>query len=165
MIPWLLSIAQRLILPFSHHLQGLHGLRIHHQIVVWKDLSEVDKEPLHWKIENSNYTPIMTDIDAGPPDLLRIVWCGCKWPCGAKCSCRKAGLKCSYQHASNVMDLPLQMHQWLNLNLMNMTIKGTFLMLLNFNKFIIRQSYLHFYKLSYCLIWIYFKLHNYTIFS
>ena len=37
----------------------------------------------------------MTDIDAGPPDLLRIVWCGCKWPCGAKCSCRKAGLKCS----------------------------------------------------------------------
>ena len=74
-----------------------HGLRVHHQIVVWIDLSEVDKEPLRWgwKIENSDYTPIMTDVEAGPPELLRIVWCGCKGPCGAKCSCRKAGLKCS----------------------------------------------------------------------
>ena len=97
MIPWLLPIAQRLILPFSHHLQGLHGLRIHHQIVVWKDLSEVDKEPLcwSWKIENSNYTPIMADAEAVPPELLRIVRCGCKGPCGSKCSCRKVGLKCS----------------------------------------------------------------------
>ena len=48
-----------------------------------------------WKIENSNFTPIMTDIEAGPPELLRIVRCGCKGPCGAKYSCRKAGLQCS----------------------------------------------------------------------
>ena len=65
-----------------------HGLWAHHQIVVWKDLSNVDKEPLcwGWKIENSNYTAIMTDIDAGPPELLRLVRCGCKGPCGAKYS-------------------------------------------------------------------------------
>ena len=37
----------------------------------------------------------MTDIETGPPELLRIVWCCCKEPCGAKCGCRKAGLKCS----------------------------------------------------------------------
>ena len=37
----------------------------------------------------------MTDIEAGPPELLRIVRCDCKDPCGAKCSCRKAGLQCS----------------------------------------------------------------------
>ena len=37
----------------------------------------------------------MTDIEAGPPELLRIVRCGCKGHCGAKCSCRKAGLQCS----------------------------------------------------------------------
>ena len=48
-----------------------------------------------WKIENSNYTPIMNDIEAGPPELLRIAQCGCKGPCGAQCSCRKAGLKYS----------------------------------------------------------------------
>ena len=85
------------LLPPSPRAAFFHGLRVHHQIVVWKDLSEVYKEPLRWgwKIENSNYTPIMTDIEAGPPELLRIVRCGCKGPCGAKCSCRKAGLKCS----------------------------------------------------------------------
>ena len=37
----------------------------------------------------------MTDIEAGPPELLRIVRCGCKGSCSAKCSCRQAGLKCS----------------------------------------------------------------------
>ena len=84
------------LLPPSPRVVFFHGLWVHHQIFVWKDLSEVDKEPLHqgWKVENSNYTPIMTDIEAGPPELLRIQF-GCKRPCGAKCSCRKAGLKCS----------------------------------------------------------------------
>ena len=37
----------------------------------------------------------MTDIEAGHPELLRIVRCGCKGPCGAKCICRRAVLKCS----------------------------------------------------------------------
>ena len=52
-----------------------HGLRVHHQIIVWMDLSDVDKELLHWgwKIENSNYTLIMTDIEAGPPEVLYVV--------------------------------------------------------------------------------------------
>ena len=52
-------------------------------------MSDVNKEPLRWgwKIENSNYTPIMTDIETGPPELLRIVHLGGKG--GAKCGCRK----------------------------------------------------------------------------
>ena len=68
------------LLPPSPRAAFFHGLPVHHQIGVWKDLSEVDKEPLRWgwKIENSNYTPVMTDIEAGPPELLRIVRCGCK---------------------------------------------------------------------------------------
>ena len=39
------------------------------------DLRDVDKELLHWgwKIENSNYTLIMTDIEAGPPEVLYVV--------------------------------------------------------------------------------------------
>ena len=82
------------LLPPAPRASFFHGLRVHHQIVLWRGLSELDKVPLRWgwKIENSNYTPIMTDIEAGPPELLRIVQCGCKGPCGAKCSCRKAGL-------------------------------------------------------------------------
>ena len=63
------------LLPPSSREAFFHGLRVHHQIAVWKDLSDVDKEPLRWgwKIENSNYTPIMTDTEAEPPELLRIV--------------------------------------------------------------------------------------------
>ena len=37
----------------------------------------------------------MKDIEAGPPELLRIVSCGCKGPCDDKCSCKKADLQCS----------------------------------------------------------------------
>ena len=48
-----------------------------------------------WVIENKMYTPIMTDIEAGPPDLLKVIRCGCKGPCGNSCSCRKAGLNCA----------------------------------------------------------------------
>ena len=61
-----------------------------------KDI-EYDKEPLRWgwKIVNSNYTPIITYIEAGLSELLRIVHCGCKGLCGAKFSCRKPGLQCS----------------------------------------------------------------------
>ena len=69
-----------------------HGLRVHHQNVVWQDLKDVNKEPFRWgwKIENKNYTTIMTYIEIEPPELLRIVrLCG-KGPCGAKCGCRKA---------------------------------------------------------------------------
>ena len=100
------------LLPPSPMAAFFYGLRVHHQIVVWKDLSEVDKEPLRWgwKIKNSNHTPIMTDIEAGPATLLRIVRCGCKTPCGAKCSCSKAGLKCS-STCKECHNLRVQMHQ------------------------------------------------------
>ena len=77
-----------------------------------------------WKIENSNYTPIMTDIKIGPPELLRIVRLGGKGPCGAKCGCRKA---------SAIKPESKQ----------KMTIKKAFLMLLNFTTFMIQQLYLY----------------------
>ena len=37
----------------------------------------------------------MADIEAGPQDILNIIRCGCKGPCGKKCTCRKAGLNCA----------------------------------------------------------------------
>ena len=37
----------------------------------------------------------MTDSEPGPPNLLKIVRCSCKNLCDKRCSCRKAGLKCS----------------------------------------------------------------------
>ena len=80
------------LLPPSPRAAFFHGVRVHHQIVVWKDLSDVNKEPLRWgwKIQNSSYTLIMTDIKTEPPQLLRIVRLGGKSSCGAKYGCRKA---------------------------------------------------------------------------
>ncbi|XP_065662608.1 zinc finger BED domain-containing protein 5-like [Hydra vulgaris] len=74
-----------------------HGLRVYHQIKVWRNLSNVDLDPLSWGwvIQNQMHAPIMTDIEAGPQDILNIIRCGCKGPCGNKCICRKAGLNCT----------------------------------------------------------------------
>ena len=46
-------------------------------------------------MKNGNFSPIMTDIEAGPPDILKIVRCGCRGMCGKRCSCRKSGLACT----------------------------------------------------------------------
>ena len=41
------------------------------------------------------FTPIMTDIGAGPPDPLKVVRWGCQGSCRNSCFCRKAGLNCA----------------------------------------------------------------------
>ena len=128
------------LLPPSRRAPFFHALRAHHQIVVWKDLSDVNKEPLPWgcKFEKLNYTPIMTDIKAGSPELLRIVRCGCKYPCGDKCICRKADLQCSCAckecqglTCSNALVIEPESDQ--------NELEGTFLRLLNFSRFMIQQ--------------------------
>jgi 5'-3' exonuclease len=85
------------ILPPSPRAAFFHGLRVYHQIMVWKQLHNTDINPLcwGWQISNGDYVPIATDEAAGPPDLLKIIRCGCKVNCGNNCSCRKAGLKCT----------------------------------------------------------------------
>ena len=85
------------LLPPSPRAAFYHGLRGYDQINVWKDLSDVDKGPLHWdwKLSSNKYVPIITDAEAGLLELLKIIQCGCNGSCVAKCSCRKAGLKCT----------------------------------------------------------------------
>ena len=41
------------------------------------------------------YTPIMNDIEACPPDLLKVIHCSCKRPCRNSCSSRMASLNCA----------------------------------------------------------------------
>ena len=48
-----------------------------------------------WKTENSNFTPIVTDIKVASPGLLAIAHCGCKGYCSAKFNCRISGSQCS----------------------------------------------------------------------
>ena len=38
------------------------------------------------------YAPIIADIEADLPDLLKVIHCGCKGPFRNSCSCRNAGL-------------------------------------------------------------------------
>ena len=85
------------ILPPSPRAAFYYGLRVYHQILVWKGLKETDVHPLRWgwQMSNENYVVITTDEPAGPPDLFKIIRCGCKGQCGNNCSCRKAGLQCT----------------------------------------------------------------------
>jgi len=84
-------------LPPSPRAAFFHGLRVYHQMKVWRHLSECDIEPLKWgwKIADDNFVGITTDKEAGPQDLLKIIRCSCKGSCDKRCSCGKAGLECS----------------------------------------------------------------------
>ena len=88
-------------LPPTERAAHYHSLRVHLQVLIWKKLSNNDLDPKQWgwKLEGSVFTPVMTDLDAGPKSLLQFVRCKCKIstrnPCGTNvCSCRKNGLKC-----------------------------------------------------------------------
>ena len=85
-------------LPPSPRAAYFHGLRVYHQVKVWRELKDSDDTPLHWgwKLQGQSMVPIMTDEEAGPPDLLKVIRCGCKGECDTnRCTCRKAGLNCT----------------------------------------------------------------------
>ena len=65
---------------------------------VWRKLSNGDTDPLSWgwKISNGKFSPVMTDIEADPPDILKIIRSGCKESCTSRYSYRKAGLKFAF---------------------------------------------------------------------
>lgn len=100
-------------LPPSPRAAFFHGLRVFHQLKVWKSLSNNDIEPCKWgwEMKDDCFYPIMTDQEPGPQNLLKVVRCSCKNSCNNRCSCIKAGLKCSSfckwcleNNCSNVVD-------------------------------------------------------------
>ena len=75
---WLQLIIQKLIQLLFHNLLGQHFIMGFDFIIRFKfrnNLSDEEKDPLRWGsvIENKMFTPIMTDIEAGPPDPLKVV--------------------------------------------------------------------------------------------
>ena len=79
-------------LPPTERAAHYYSLRVHLQVIIWKELSNniLDPKQWGWKLEESAFTPIMTDLDAAPESLLSS-----KNPCRTNiCSCRKNGLKC-----------------------------------------------------------------------
>ena len=90
-----ISCVQPQQLPPTSAAAKYHSLRVYHQVQSWRgyDLPPTD---WGWKVTGSNLTPIMTNKDVAPQDLLEMVRCSCKTGCSTmRCSCRKAGLDCS----------------------------------------------------------------------
>ena len=88
-------------LPPTERAAHFHSLRVHLQVVLWRNLATHDLDPRQWgwRLDGTVLAPVMTDQDAAPESLLKFVRCKCKLtsknPCGTNlCSCRKNGLQC-----------------------------------------------------------------------
>ena len=88
-------------LPPTERAAAFHSMRVHIQVMIWKNLSPIGLHPCEWgwKVEVNKLMPIKTDMDSAPEEMLKFVRCKCKMnsrqPCSNNsCSCRKHGLKC-----------------------------------------------------------------------
>ena len=87
-------------LPPTERAALYHSLRVYLQIQQWKT-PECAMYPLDWdwKVENGRMTPITTDKEIAPEELLLVIRCNCKLssrnPCGSnQCSCQRNGIQC-----------------------------------------------------------------------
>lgn len=77
-----------------------HSLRVHQQTVTWETLAITTPDPSQWgwKKENEYLTPIQTDDNVAPSDLLKFIRCDCKSlnnMCSSNlCTCKRYGLRC-----------------------------------------------------------------------
>ena len=67
------------------------------QIYQWKNPHcNLQEESWGWKLTDSGYSPVLTDLPPALPELLKVIRCDCTTDCtSAKCICRKNGLKCT----------------------------------------------------------------------
>jgi len=66
-----------------------YSLRVYYQITVWMGMAN-DMNPTDWgwKKESRQLIPVMTEKNAAPDELLKVVY----FNCFAGCSCRRYGL-------------------------------------------------------------------------
>ena len=75
-----------------------HCLRVHHQVNTWINLkTTLDKERHGFSVEGGKIYPILTDLEAAPPELLQFIKCSCKSTRNlcSSCNCSKKRLPCS----------------------------------------------------------------------
>ena len=74
-----------------------HSYRVFFQVCDWKNTEcELLAESWGWKITESGYYPIMSDLPPAPEELLQVVRCNCTTDCrSTRCSCQKHDLKCT----------------------------------------------------------------------
>ena len=62
-------------LPSTARAAHYHSLRVHLQVILWKQLTTHSLDPLQWgwKLDGSKLQPIMTDLESGPESLHKFV--------------------------------------------------------------------------------------------
>lgn len=83
-------------LPPSSAAAKYHLLRVYLQIQMWTNNEQIEPESYGWVKNNSTFSPITTDLNAAPTELLKTFRCNCKGSCdNNKCTCKKNSIKCS----------------------------------------------------------------------
>ena len=73
-----------------------HVLRIYHQIQEWRGENVLDPLNWGWQLTQRGVMPIEMTKQVAPPELLKIVKCGCKTDSSRKnCTCRQYGVVCT----------------------------------------------------------------------
>ena len=65
--------------------------------MTWMEMqSDINPVDWGWNLDNNQYVPVMSDMNAAPDTLLKMIHCNCTTACStARCSCRRYGLFCS----------------------------------------------------------------------
>ena len=89
-------------LPPTDQAAKFHGYRVHLQVLDWQFLEEelkLNPTSWGWKETESCLSPISTDKDIAPQNILKVIRCHCKSTtknqCGTNvCTCRKNRIRC-----------------------------------------------------------------------
>lgn len=73
-----------------------HLKRVYLQVQNWLN-GENFLEPTEWgwELKENFYEPLKMTQQPGPPNIMQLIFCGCKTNCGNACGCRKQGLNCN----------------------------------------------------------------------
>ena len=77
-------------------LHQIHCLRAYYQIMAWTEQEgDMDVTNWGWKLKENSLIPIMSEMNAAPDILLKMIHCNCTTACTTlRCSCRRYGLPC-----------------------------------------------------------------------
>ncbi|KAJ8364405.1 hypothetical protein SKAU_G00132360 [Synaphobranchus kaupii] len=84
-------------LPPTESATKLHCRRAYYQIMVWMGKEEgMDAMNWGWNLQDDRFIPLMTNMNAAPESLLKVIHCNCSTACKTlRCSCRRYGLPCT----------------------------------------------------------------------
>ncbi len=84
-------------LPLTSSATNFHSRCVYYQIMVWMGVeNDMKATDWGWKEESHQLIPVMTEENAAPDDLLKVVHCNCSTGCKtARCSCRRYALPCT----------------------------------------------------------------------